>query len=46
MAIIDYMSGFLENGFATGMRILGFVLSVGLYMLLTLHVWAYFHIIA
>ena len=46
MAVIDYMSGCLEGGIATAMRILGVFLSVGLYCLLTLHVYAYFHVIA
>jgi len=46
MAVIDYISGLLEGGLAGGMRILGVFLSVGLYCLLTLHVYAYFHVIA
>jgi hypothetical protein len=49
MALIDSMGGLsrcIEGGFTTAMRILGIVLSVGLYALLTLHVYAYFHVIA
>jgi hypothetical protein len=46
MALIDFLSGKLENVFTFGMRFLGRVLSIGLYVLLTLHVYAFFGIIA
>ena len=45
MALIDSLTGCVENGFVAGMRCLGLLLSVGLYVLLTVHVYAFFGII-
>ena len=50
MAFIDIFRGraidALTSSFQVGMRILGLALSVGLYVILTIHVYAYFTVIA
>jgi len=46
MAMIDMVAGVMNSTFAIGMRVLGLGLSVGLYLLLGVHVYAFFDVIA
>lgn len=46
MALIDCCTPKMGKGFKWGMIILGWILTVGLYVLLTIHVFAYFAVIA
>ena len=45
MAIIDNFSNCMNSGFSCFMRCLGYVLSVGLYVILSVHTYAFFGII-
>ena len=45
MAIIDGITGICSQWFQIGMRIVGLILSVGLYVLLAVHIYAYFEVI-
>lgn len=46
MALIDSFMDCMSNFFTFGMRFLGWALSIGLYNLLALHVYAFFGVIA
>ena len=46
MAAIDMLAGALNSTFAIGMRVLGLGLAGGLYLLLGVHVYAFFDVIA
>ena len=46
MAIIDMFGGALNTSFNLTMRVLGWTLSLGLYLLLAVHTYAYFTVIA
>ena len=45
MAIIDMFSGIMNSWFVIMMRLLGLTLAGGLYVLLTVHVYAFFDVI-
>ena len=46
MALIDQLAPLLSSSFGYTMRALGIVLTVGLYLLISLHVYAFFEVIA
>jgi hypothetical protein len=46
MAIIEYFTNFVVNGYKYLMKTLGVVLGAGLYVLLVVHVHAYFNVMA
>ena len=46
MAVIDMFGGFLDKSFSVGMRFLGAALALGLYVLVFVHAYAFFEVIA